>query len=105
MIFPAVHGFMQFRNCRYEFFGSRNPEGRGPVLFHAAEKVYEPLTGDVVTNEDESEGERLDDSRDEVVHVRISVKLLAFTAMGFGGYLNALLAFLQVPNAHGHDHL
>ena len=105
MIFTAVHGFVQFRNCGYEFFGSRNSEGRGPVLFYAAKKVYEPLTGDVVTNEDESEGKRLDDNRDEVVHVRISVKLSAFVAMGFGGYLNAPLAFLQVPNAHGHDHL
>ena len=105
MVFPAVHGLVQFGNCGYEFFGWRNPEGSGPMLVHAGEEVDEPLAGDVVADDNEEEGEGLDDKANEVVHVRVSAQLSVFIGVGIGGCSNAPLALLQVTNAHGHDHL
>ena len=77
VIFAAMHWFVEFRNSRNELSRCRNPEVRRPMRFHPDEEVDEPLTGDVVAQKDDDEGERLDnegldDGGNNEIHICVS---------------------------------
>lgn len=103
VFFSAMHGFVQLGNCGYELRGSGNLEIHGPVCIHSVEEVDEPLAGDVVADEDEGDSAevldvRVNDQREEVIHVAVSGQRISFQChTSFGKH--APLPLLQVPNA------
>lgn len=51
------------------------------MVVHSLKKIYKPLAGDVVTYEDEGEGECMDHDSNEKVHVRVSANTSALIAI------------------------
>ena len=82
MIFPAVHGLVQFGNGRYEFFGRGNLEGGRPMFFHTVEEVDEPLAGDVIAEDNQRHGAGIDHKHGDVVHVGISTQCVSLQCSG-----------------------
>lgn len=48
----SMHRFMEFQNGRNEFDGLHRLDLIQPMLFHPLEQVDEPLTNDVIANDD-----------------------------------------------------
>jgi hypothetical protein len=76
MISGSMHGFMEFRNRGYKSRRGSEVNISGPVVRHPMEEVDEPLTSDVVADEDKGKGCTPNGGAENIVHVRIPVQRL-----------------------------
>lgn len=83
MIGGSVHGFMEFGDRGYKSRRRSKFDISGPVVRHPVEEVDEPLTGDVIADQDNRKGCTPNGGAENVVHVRVPVQTLGIQPLSY----------------------